>query len=82
MLYLLQTLFTSNVHAQEKNIKVIAGEIFSTIGSAADYTWVASHGITINLTYVCSLQHYVDNAWGDDEWFYGEQTSTVSYGKY
>lgn len=64
------------------NMKVIGAEVFAILSSVGDHTWLANHGIAMNFTYVCSLQHYVDNAWGDNEWFYGEQVSTVSYSKY
>lgn len=34
-------------------------------------SWLNNHGVIIKFDNVCSLEHYVDNAWGDDEWYYG-----------
>lgn len=64
------------------NIKVVASEAFSVLSSVNDRSWLANHGFVLTFNTVCVLQHYVDNAWGDDEWFYGEQVASVSYRKY
>lgn len=60
---------TTSIRTQiKRSATSIAGTL---IGMSSSYA--KKHGVRMYKRNYCTLQHYVDNAWGDDYWFYGDK---------
>ena len=51
-------------------IKSLVGHVLQVV-KEHNTLWLNNHGVILKFDQVCSLEHYIDNAWGDDEWCYG-----------
>lgn len=62
--------------------KALISELLNILGSNNSHNWLSNHGIILSIRIDCKLQNYVDGAWGDDEWFYGESARLVGHSTY
>ena len=62
--------------------KTLIVELVSVLGSNNSNIWLSKHGVKLKFRSNCTLQNYVDGAWGDNEWFYGESESIVGHSRY